>query len=253
MSSWPNTWLPAGAPGPTLLLLSVSAFAAAGGAVAAPDSSQGSADIEELVAVARQSLLTDLRQAYPGVTRIEAALTGRPAARVPAGAELSILPERHTLTAHQRVWVNVRRNGELLRSVPVWFALRAMAPVLVTEQFHRAHESLDRSTVRVEERDIALMSDLPLEREADLELLRTRHAMSAGHALLRRDFEERPPILAGEDVTVRVTYRSIAIETRAVALREGRIGEPIALKNPDSARTYNARVTGPHRAEVIDQ
>jgi flagella basal body P-ring formation protein FlgA len=187
------------------------------------------------------------------LTRIEAIQTGRPAARVPAGAELSVLPEGHALTAHQRVWVNIRQQGQLVGSVPVWFSVRALGPVLVTERSHRSHESLDRSTLRFEERDIAALIDLPLDRDADLELLRTRHAMTAGHVLLRRDVEERPPILAGEDVTVQVTYRSIAIETRGVALKEGRVGEPIALKNPDSAQTYSARVTGPHRAEVIEQ
>src|SRR4051812_17900792 len=85
------------------LLLTGSAFAAAASPVAASDASQAPSGAEELVAVARESLLADLRRAYPGLTRIEAALTGRPAARVPTGAELSVMPERHTLTAHQRV------------------------------------------------------------------------------------------------------------------------------------------------------
>jgi flagella basal body P-ring formation protein FlgA len=70
--------------------------------------------------------------------------------------------------------------------------------------------------------------------------------------LLQRDLEERPQIFAGEEVNVGVTLHSIAIATRAVALREARLGESVLLKNPDSEQTYRARVTGPGRAEVID-
>ena len=232
------------------LLLPVSGFAAA---LTALPLSTLSPETQEMVALARESLLTDLRQARPDLTHIDVALVGRPVVRVPVGAELSVLPGGHALATHERVWVNVRQQGRLLASVPVWFSVRALGPVLVTRRAHHAHESVDRSDTSVEECDVAALVDRPLDRQADLALLRTRHAIASGHVLLQRDLEERPPILAGEDVAVEVTYRSVAIETRAVALKEGRIGEPIVLKNPDSTQTYGARVTGPGRAEVIDR
>jgi flagella basal body P-ring formation protein FlgA len=207
---------------------------------------------QELIAVAREALLTDLRQGHPDLSRIEVTPTAHPAAPVPAGAELSAILPRHALAAKACVWVSVRRGGRSIASVPVWFAVRAMSRVLVMHRTHGAHELVDRSEVAPEERDVAGLVDRPVDLEADLSRLRTRHAVAAGRVLLQRDLEELPQIFAGEEVNVGVTLHSIAIETRAVALREARLGESVVLRNPDSAETYRARVTGPGRAEVID-
>jgi flagella basal body P-ring formation protein FlgA len=207
---------------------------------------------QELIAVAREALLADLRQEHPDLSRFEVAPTAHPVAPLPAGAELSAVVPGHALAAHECVWVSVRRAGRSIASVPVWFAVRAMGPVLVMQRTHGAHEPLDRSDVALEERDVVGLVGRPVDRETDLSRLRTRHAVAAGRVLLQRDLEERPQIFAGEEVNVGVTLHSIAIATRAVALREARLGESVLLKNPDSEQTYRARVTGPGRAEVID-
>jgi flagella basal body P-ring formation protein FlgA len=205
-----------------------------------------------LIVAARDSLLAGIRQMRPDLTRVDVSLLGHPAAPALAGAELLAVFPAHRLSARECVWVSVSRGGKSIASVPVWFSVRAMSLVLVTERAHGAHETVSRTEVSMEERDVAGLLDQPVDRETDLSLLRTRHAIAAGRVLLHRDLEERPPVLAGDDVDVAVKHRSIAIETRAVALREARLGESVELKNPDSAQTYRARVTGPGRAEVSD-
>jgi flagella basal body P-ring formation protein FlgA len=234
---------------PTALLGMLALCATATGLSASKGAPEGG---QELIAVAREALLADLRQEHPDLSRIELTPAAHPVAPVPAGAELSAVLPRHALAARECVWVSVRRGGRSIASVPVWFSVRAMSPVLVMQRTHGAHEPLDRSEVALEERDVAGLVGKAVDQGTDLSRLRTRHAVAAGRVLLQRDLEERPQIFAGQEVDVGVTLHSIAIETRAVALREARLGESVVLRNPDSAETYRARVTGPGRAEVID-
>lgn len=61
-----------------------------------------------------------------------------------------------------------------------------------------------------------------------------------------------PAIRRGDAVRVSLETDSFSISYGAVASEDGRVGETIALRDPDSRRTLSAIVTGPGRARIAD-
>ncbi|MBF0294372.1 MAG: flagellar basal body P-ring formation protein FlgA [Magnetococcales bacterium] len=69
---------------------------------------------------------------------------------------------------------------------------------------------------------------------------------------LRIDWFDTPVVVArGERVQVVMESGPLRIEAVGVARAPGRVGETIALENPDSHRRFNARVVGPGRAQAM--
>jgi flagella basal body P-ring formation protein FlgA len=151
------------------------------------------------------------------------------------------------------VWLEIRHVGRSVGSVPVWFSVKAYRSVLVTQRSRAAREAVGTDELAVEERDVAPLSDIPLPLGTELARMRMRRAVMTGHVLLNSDIEEIPAVLKGQEVAVDVKHGTVAIETRAVALREARLGEPVMLQNPASHETYMAQVVGNGRAEVVDR
>jgi flagella basal body P-ring formation protein FlgA len=232
----------------------ISAMATSSGA--ASGSKQGSPDAARIAALARSELLQRLHQVRPDLGRIELTVIGPAdssslrgtAASIPANAVQSSV-----LSAHMCVWVKLRRASGSVGSVPVWFSVQAFRSVLVTQRSRSAREVIGADELTVEERDVAPFSDIPLAVDSNLARMRMRRAVITGHVLLKGDIEETPPVLRGQEVAVEVKHGTVAIETRAVALREARLGESVKLQNPTSHETYVAQVVGEGRAEVVDR
>jgi flagella basal body P-ring formation protein FlgA len=211
--------------------------------------SAGTAD-SSTIAIARAHLLDHLRQVRPDIERFELTLIGHP----PSFARAVVAADGihgNVLSPRTCVWLSADRGGRSIGSVPIWFAVKAYRPVLVSLRNREARDSIDGGDFVVEERDVASLSGAPLEVDADLARLRARHIMTAGRIVLKNDLEEMPQVLRGQEVTVEVKHGSVEIETSAVALREARLGEPVTLQNPSSHLTYAARVVGQGRAAVI--
>jgi flagella basal body P-ring formation protein FlgA len=240
----------------TFRLTAVAALAL-GSIPAACSATEAVADSPD-VAAARAELLHRLHQVRPDLDRIELTVIGPAAAhsaQVAAGSRviLANAVQSNTLARRMCVWVQRRRAGRSAGSVPVWFSVQAFRSVLVTQRRRNARESLEADDLAVEERDVAALSAIPLALDTDLARVRMRRSVSTGHALLQGDLEETPPILEGQEVVVEVTQGAVAIQTRAVALREARLGERVTLQNPTSHATYTAQVVGAGRAEVVDR
>lgn len=206
-----------------------------------------------VIAAARVSLIAELRQIRPDISRIDAAVIGQPASPLPAGASW-VVPRHamrgHALAPHLCVWVELRSAGRAASSVPVWFAVKAYRPVLVSATHHWARDSVGAEDFTVEMRDVAGLSAIPLDVKASLAGMRARRALAPGHILMRSDIEPIPEVLRGDKVAVQVTDGPVAIETDGIALREARLGQTIELRNPTSQKTYTAQVVGRGRAVV---
>jgi flagella basal body P-ring formation protein FlgA len=209
---------------------------------------------DPLVSMARMRLQERLQQMRPDITRIELTALGRPPKSSMKGAKTFVavgLPPGTALSAHMCAWIEARVQGRSIGSVPVWFAVKAFRPVLVSQRSRAARDPVDAADFLVEERDVASLGQIPMNIATDVTHLRARRAISQGRILRREDVEELPQILRGQEVIVEVKYGSVAIETNAVALREARLGEAVSLQNPTSHLMYNARVVGDGRAAVL--
>jgi flagella basal body P-ring formation protein FlgA len=77
-----------------------------------------------------------------------------------------------------------------------------------------------------------------------------RRTLAKGVAVPRALLVEPPDIERGDKVTVEVRQGAARLETAALAETSGRVGERIALRNPETKRRFLARVEGKGRAVV---
>ncbi|MEO5344817.1 MAG: flagellar basal body P-ring formation chaperone FlgA [Magnetococcus sp. YQC-9] len=69
---------------------------------------------------------------------------------------------------------------------------------------------------------------------------------------LQADWFAAPNVVArGERVQVVAVQGALRIESTAVAKSAGRMGEIVSLENTESHKRFDARITGPGRAEVL--
>jgi len=206
-----------------------------------------------LIANARLTLLDQLRHARPDIHRFELTVIGNPTVPSTARAGAAGTVQGQELAPRECVWMSLTRGGHSAGSVPVWFSVKAFRPVLVSRRSHAAHAQVGLEDFTVDDRDVAMLSGIPVDIQADLTQLRARHVVSSGRIVMRTDLEPVPPVLRGQAVDVEVRYGSVDIETVAVALREAHFGESVPLRNPDSRMIYAAQVVGQGRALVSGQ
>ncbi len=119
-----------------------------------------------------------------------------------------------------------------------------------------ARHGIDRGDVvsaadfRWEERE--LTRPVPgLVREIDsLVGMAATRRIREGVILRKKWFDAPMAVDRGERVRIRVIRGGLKIETTAVSLGKGRVGDLIQVRNPKSNIRYEARVTGPGRARV---
>jgi flagella basal body P-ring formation protein FlgA len=68
-----------------------------------------------------------------------------------------------------------------------------------------------------------------------------------------RRIAHRSGVTRNQAVRVRVAFGAVSIETTAVANGDGRPGDVIRVRNPETDKTYLARVAGPGLVEVLSR
>lgn len=206
-----------------------------------------------IVQRANEQLVEQLRAAHPGYTRIEVTSVGA-TPRLPAsatGVDVRI-PSINPLRNRVCVWLDVRHNARAVKSVPVWFHVRAYKSVPVTTRALRPKEALQVSDVSLQEREIAGLQEGLLE-ALPSSGIRTRRYLAAGHLLQNADLEPLPPVLSSQRVAVRVIAGSVVIETTGIAEQEGWPGDTIRIRNASNDASFSAQVANGSRVEVVTQ
>lgn len=208
------------------------------------------------VEIARRFVHAQLSEQHPELSRIEVIAVGDfPSVRGPAG-EWRVIARAirgDALAKRVSVWVDLEVDGAVYRSLPVWVGINAYRSVIVARRAYRSKEPLMASDFAVAERDVAAVRGAPLALDADLGGLRARRPVPAGGIVQAADVEAQPPVVAHEEIDVRVVVGPIAIDTRAIAEEEGARGAYIRVRNPASALTYTARVVDRGKALVADR
>jgi flagella basal body P-ring formation protein FlgA len=162
------------------------------------------------------------------------------AAHVMAGAT----PQRR-----MRVDVELRTGPDFLRTVPIWFEVRAHAPGWVLSRDVPAGQVLRVEDVERRQIDVAHADGKVIAPATDLVGLRLRRAARAGTTLSAAMLDSVPVVSRQEDVTIEVRAGDVVIESRGTALSEGRAGDlvPVSVSGGDLLR---ARVVGPRRLKL---
>jgi flagella basal body P-ring formation protein FlgA len=200
-------------------------------------------NMEQATDLAARAAIDAMRPAYGGldlqpVGKLEAF-------SVPQG-EIGLRPQvarMKSATKRLCVPVEVTVDGQIYRTVYVWFAVRAMQKVWVAKHSRPVGEPLLETDFRTELRDVAALSSEPVDvRDAPLRTLRLRRSVEAGRPLLSGEVETRPAVLRSAPVAVKLITGAIAIETNGVALDDGRVGQYVRVRNSASGETFSARV-----------
>jgi flagella basal body P-ring formation protein FlgA len=208
-------------------------------------------DAKTIVHSASEQLAEQLRAAHPGYSRIEVIPVGA-MPRLPASANevVTRMPSELRLRNRVCIWLDVRQRARVVKSIPVWFEVRAYKSVPVTARALRPKEALRAPDVLLQEREIAglqdtLMDGLPPSGS------RARRYLAAGSMLRAADLEPLPPVLSSQRVAVRVVTGSVVIETTGIAEQEGWPGDTIRIRNASSDTSFSAQVTNDSRVEVV--
>jgi flagella basal body P-ring formation protein FlgA len=167
---------------------------------------------------------------------------------VPAGAvEIkSRAPLRIPSTGRVTVWTDVLINGGHYQSIPLSFTVRAYQPALVARRALRAGEALVAADFEVRETHVE-----GIAADTDLKSLRLRQPLGAGSVLAAQHVAQARGVTRHQPVVVRVAFGSVALETTALASGDGKLGEVIRVRNPETNQTYPARVAGPGVVEAL--
>jgi flagella basal body P-ring formation protein FlgA len=178
------------------------------------------------------------------------ALTAPRAVLVPAGHwQLAARPDSG-IGPRMKVWLDVAVDGHRYTSVPVTFAVTWLRPALVLTRAQPAKAVLGADAVTVAEIDAAPFGAALLQDPQQLAGKRLRRAMNVGAVLSAEDIEQRPAIAAGSGVDVFAAVGRVVVQTRAIAERDGFIGQSIAARTFATNEPLMIEVIGEDRAIV---
>lgn len=205
-----------------------------------------------LEAVARRAFLRRFSKKYG---RIKLTALGHSTPLLtPAGA----LALRAKLSHHLRmarevdIPVDVRINGALYETVNVWFSVHAYKKVWVYTRDMPRHHVVTKSSLTLRLRDVSDLDNPLPKRILPGSGFWLRHAVSAGEIVRKADLEERPLVVRGEDIEIRVDAGAIHISTTGVAEQSGGAGDVIRVKVPSAHSDCQARVTAKGEVDVLE-
>jgi len=124
--------------------------------------------------------------------------------------------------------------------------------VVIGTQFLRAGTVLNGSMLEETEQAAAGMDNSLFGSLKDLENAEVVRDIAAGTALRSADVRRALLVKQGQLVMLTISQgSSFAIVARVEALQDGRLGDQIRLKNPESGRLLSGVVTGPNAARGL--
>lgn len=188
------------------------------------------------------------RQLAPLGARLELRPAQRPPElQLPAGA-VELRPRAlnaHALHPEMTVWVDILVDGLPFRAVAVPFRVAAFARVLAGRGELGAGIRPGCADLDVIEADIARLESLPLAADCTRVAGQLKRRLGPRSPLLASHMLVPAAVTQGEQVMLRVTQGAIELESRAVALMSGEIGQPVEVRAASSKHPIRAEVVAP--------
>lgn len=206
-----------------------------------------------LLTKAHRKLARYLSSLVPDAVAINVTpINQRPDIELPDGA-ISIsayMGASAAISKRMVVWTDISIDGNRYETLPIWFDVSVVKPVLVlTADIPRQHV-LESSDIKVADRDIAGLDGVTVPIDTDIASLRVKKGISADTVLLQRSVERKPLVERLKQVSVEVAVGSVEISTQGIAEAEGHAGDMIRIRNPHSNETYIAEVVGKDTVKV---
>ena len=166
--------------------------------------------------------------------------------------ELKPRPMQLAQALHSRVtvWVDVVIDGAFVRSITVPFKVQSYRSVLI------AKRDLAKGTVpqcdafQLREEDVAAMDSPPFPADCKLVQGNLKRALTLGAPLLKASLQAPIAVTQGETVSLQLISGALMLESRAVAIGDGEVGQRIFVKPSASTETILAEVIAPGVVKV---
>jgi flagella basal body P-ring formation protein FlgA len=193
-----------------------------------------------------KSLLAD----EPGNMRLEKVFY-RDSLNLPDGkVSWKVVPGGEWQAGRQNIPVEVSVNGKVAMVIQVAATLKQSTRYLVLKRPLKRGEVVTESDLQWEESELD-RPPMGLVEDPKRVVGQSAARQLQANRPLQSDWFAAPQVVArGERIQVAATRGALHIETVAVAKSAGRLGEVIVLENPMSHKKFDARITGPGRAEV---
>lgn len=132
--------------------------------------------------------------------------------------------------------------------IAVWFSVVAHAKVPVARHDLKANTIVQKKDFIWLDKNIAGLTDAPAE--ALPERFWIKNSLVANRILFQKQIEIPPVIVRGQAIKVHIYQQNVALTMDAIAETEGYLGDEIVLKNPQTQKTFRARVCGVLQAEI---
>lgn len=204
---------------------------------------------ESFISVARSHLREQLEQDFE---EVELHVANEPDDFVTPEGDLEFVPRlpRRRPLKRMCVWIDVYWQGERIRTIPAWFAVRAWRRALVLDSPVSAREVLTGVAASVRRVDAAALAGVPVEPGLDRGAFWTRRDLPQGHVLVDSDLALRPEVRAGERVRAHVRSGAIDLVIVGLAQADGYEGDRVPVLNPRSGENFFARVKALNEVEV---
>lgn len=168
--------------------------------------------------------------------------------------QVRALNPEQALRARVRVWVDVLVDGAVIRSQLVPFAVRVLEAVPVARRALERGQLLDCADLDTRTVDVAALSE-PVARGAcgaAAAPLRLRRALAQGEALQADALQAMPDVVQGEPVRLRARSGAIEVESMALALRDGVVGQRVMVRPSAASAPVAALVDGRGRVHALE-
>jgi len=193
----------------------------------------------------------------PGVT-LPAALVNPPHAAIPAPTPSTQLasapkaPKAPAATAAPASTPSAPASAPAAPAKAAAIAPPVMRKVVVARQLLRSGTTVSADMLEEQEVPAQGVDLLAVTSVKDLENGEMVRDMQAGVPLRSHDVRRAILVKQGQSVILTIGQSSgFAISARVEALQDGRMGEQIRLKNPESGRILSGVVTGPNAARGL--
>jgi len=158
--------------------------------------------------------------------------------------------ENNSIKSRMCVWVDIFLQGKHYQSVPVWFRVKLVRDVLVASKDLQKGDVFGANDAVLSARDVAKLGGDTVAIVSEIEGMRLKQSIASGREIVRQNLEKMPDVIRGANVKVLAKVGAISIETVAVALEDGFVGDNIDVQNRGGDEKYKALVVGNMRVEV---
>jgi flagellar basal body P-ring formation protein FlgA len=156
----------------------------------------------------------------------------------------SLRPGRHSIAVDMLV------GGKVERKINVAVVIKRSIEVPTVRRSLKRGQLVTAADIKWKLIEMARPIDGLVLDDEDVIGMATVRSVREGIPLRAKWFDEPLAVDRGDRVQVKLVQGSLVINTTAVALGKGRVGDMIQLKNPTSHIRYEAKVSAPGKARI---